>query len=58
MMGEKMIIERIGTNGDMEKAANLFRELDGKVDAFGLGGLVIFLRFARQVNGIFHFDRG
>lgn len=38
MMGEKIIIERIGTDGNMERAAMLFRELDGKVDAFGLGG--------------------
>jgi len=37
-VGEKIIIERIGTDGDMERAALLFRELDGKVDAFGLGG--------------------
>ena len=38
MMGEKISIERIGTNGDMEKAALLYQELDGKVDAFGVGG--------------------
>ena len=38
LLGEKVRIERIGTDGDMEKAAQLFRELDGKVDAFGLGG--------------------
>ena len=38
LMGEQVQIERIGTNGDMEKAAQLFKELDGKVDAFGLGG--------------------
>lgn len=38
LMGEKMIIERIGTDGDMEKAAQMYRELDGKVDAFGVGG--------------------
>lgn len=38
MLGEKVSIERIGTDGDMEKAAHLFKELDGKVDAFGLGG--------------------
>ena len=37
-MGEPMIIERIGTDGDMERAAELFQELDGKVDAFGVGG--------------------
>ncbi len=38
LLGEKIIIERIGTDGDMEKAAQLYRELDGKVDAFGVGG--------------------
>jgi hypothetical protein len=38
LLGEKVRIERIGTDGDMEKAAQLFRELDGVVDAFGLGG--------------------
>lgn len=36
--GDTILIERIGTDGDMEKAALLFKELDGKVDAFGLGG--------------------
>lgn len=38
LLGEKVKIERIGTDGDMEKAAQLYRELDGKVDAFGVGG--------------------
>jgi hypothetical protein len=38
LMGEKIIIERRGTDGDMEKAALLYKELDGKVDAFGVGG--------------------
>lgn len=38
LLGEKVSIERIGTDGDMEKAALLFKELDGKVDAFGVGG--------------------
>ncbi len=38
LLGEKVVLERIGTDGDPEKAAQLFRELDGKVDAFGLGG--------------------
>jgi hypothetical protein len=38
LLGEKVIIERIGTDGDMEKAAQLYKELDGKVDAFGVGG--------------------
>ena len=38
LLGEDVRIERIGTDGDMEKAAYLFKELDGEVDAFGVGG--------------------
>jgi len=38
LLGEKVSIERIGTDGDMEAAAMKYKELDGKVDAFGVGG--------------------
>jgi hypothetical protein len=38
LLGEKVCIERIGTDGDMEKAARLYKELDGVVDALGVGG--------------------
>ena len=38
LLGERVSIERIGTDGDMEAAALKYKELDGKVDAFGLGG--------------------
>lgn len=38
LLGEKVSIERIGTDGDMEAAAQKYKELDGKVDAFGVGG--------------------
>jgi hypothetical protein len=38
LLGETVRIERIGTNGDEKKARQLFHEMDGKVDAFGLGG--------------------
>jgi hypothetical protein len=38
LLGEKVCIERLGTDGDMEKAAQIYKELDGKVDAFGVGG--------------------
>jgi len=38
LLGDQVSIERIGTDGDMEAAALKFRELDGKVDAFGMGG--------------------
>jgi len=38
LLGEKVSIQRIGTDGDMEAAALKYKELDGKVDAFGVGG--------------------
>lgn len=38
LLGEKISIERIGTDGDMEKAAQLYKKMDGTVDAFGVGG--------------------
>jgi len=45
-MGEHFRIERIGTNGDWDKAINLIRELDGKVDAFGMGGIDLYVHLA------------
>lgn len=41
--GQTFCIERIGTDGDKTKAINLIRELDGKVDAFGLGGTDLYI---------------
>ena len=38
LLGETVSIERIGTDGDMEAAALKYKELDGTVDAFGVGG--------------------
>jgi hypothetical protein len=38
LLGELVRIERIGTDGDMEKAAQVSKDLDGEVDAFGVGG--------------------
>lgn len=46
LLGEEIAIERIGTDGDMEKAAQIYRELDGKVDAFGVGGTDLGLQVA------------
>lgn len=43
IMGEKFLIERIGTDGNMDLAAAMIRELDGKVDAFGLGGIDMYI---------------
>lgn len=38
VLGQPFRLERRGTDGDMRKFATLFRELDGKVDALGVGG--------------------
>lgn len=38
LLGQRVSIERIGTDGDMEAAALKYKELDGIVDAFGVGG--------------------
>jgi len=37
--GEPIEIERIGTDGDIQRAKDLFTRLDGKVDALGVGGV-------------------
>src|SRR4030042_2369440 len=41
-------VERIGTDGDVERATRLFGELDGKVDAFGVGGVDLYLRLDKR----------
>jgi hypothetical protein len=43
ILGEEFIIERIGTDGDMAKFSSMFRELDGKVAALGVGGADIYV---------------
>ncbi|MBE3583124.1 MAG: quinate 5-dehydrogenase [Limnochordaceae bacterium] len=43
VLGEEFRIERIGTDGDLDRAAALIRELDGQVAALGLGGIDLYL---------------
>jgi len=43
ILGEKFLIERIGTDGDFTKAVELVRALDGKIDAFGMGGIDLYI---------------
>ena len=38
ILSQEFEVSRVGTDGDMKKFAELLRELDGKVDAIGLGG--------------------
>jgi len=42
-LNETFTLERIGTDGSWEKAIELVKELDGKVDAFGLGGADLYV---------------
>jgi hypothetical protein len=46
-------LERIGTDGDMEKAARMYQELDGKVDAFGVGGADLGLLVDKKLYPLF-----
>ncbi len=41
---QEILLERIGTDGNAERAHQLFLELDGQIDAFGVGGVDLYLR--------------
>ncbi len=43
LFGEDFEIERIGSDGNKAKFRELIAELDGKVDAFGVGGTDLYL---------------
>lgn len=43
LLGEEFKIKRIGTDGNMKRTIELLKELDGKADAFGLGGIDFYL---------------
>ena len=43
LLGEEVVVERRGVDGDLKRAAALIRELDGRVDAIGLGGINLYL---------------
>ena len=43
LLGETFLIERIGTDGDLKRAIEIVRELDGQVDAIGLGGIDLYI---------------
>ncbi|MFO7941079.1 MAG: quinate 5-dehydrogenase [Bacillota bacterium] len=43
ILGEEFVIERRGTDGSLERAVAMIRELDGHVDAIGLGGVDLYL---------------
>lgn len=42
-MGEAFEVTRRGTDGNFDAAVKLYEEFDGKVDAFGVGGIEFYL---------------
>lgn len=47
-LGQECELSRQGTNGDFEKAVQRYADMDGKVDAFGVGGVEFFLRVGKR----------
>lgn len=48
ILGETYVVERRGTDGDIKKAIELVKELDGKIDAFGMGGIDVYLNAGKS----------
>jgi len=46
--GKRFLIERIGTDGNLRKFADLLKQLDGKVDALCFGGMDIWVRCGKR----------
>ncbi len=42
--GQEILVERVGMDGDIAKTRQMYLDLDGKVDAFGVGGVDLYLR--------------
>ncbi|MCE5197576.1 MAG: quinate 5-dehydrogenase [Armatimonadota bacterium] len=57
ILGQEFEISRVGTNGDMDRFAELMRELDGNVSAIGLGGIDRYLWTDRRRYTIRDADR-
>lgn len=47
-LGQECELSRQGTDGDFEKAVQRYADMDGKVDAFGVGGVEFYLRVGKR----------
>src|SRR3972149_5155443 len=47
-LGQDCEISRQGTDGDFKKAIQMYKDYDGKVDAFGVGGLEFYIQVANK----------
>ncbi len=48
LLGQEFSIERRGTDGDRARAIQIIKELDGQVDAIGLGGIDLYVIAGRR----------
>ena len=48
LLGQNVELRREGYNGSVERVAARFAELDGKVDALGVGGIDLWLHSATR----------
>lgn len=48
LLDQRFVIRRVGTDGDFRTAQRILREIDGTVDAIGLGGIDVYLYSRRQ----------
>ncbi len=52
LLGERVSVERRGTDGDIARATALFTELDGQVDALGVGGIDLWVKMDEKTWNI------
>lgn len=48
LLDRPVVMERMGTDGDAQRATTLFTALDGRVDALGVGGIDLWVELAGQ----------
>jgi hypothetical protein len=48
LLDQTFRIRRVGTDGNFKKAIEILKEIDGKVDAIGLGGVDVYLYSRRR----------
>ncbi|MCL1873040.1 MAG: quinate 5-dehydrogenase [Clostridiales bacterium] len=48
ILGQPFSLERIGTNGDIKKAKEMIKSLDGDADAIGLGGTDLYIHSLKR----------
>jgi predicted amino acid dehydrogenase len=47
-LGEKYLVQRIGTDGDKKKAIELIKQWDGRAEAIGLGGIDVYFQVGKR----------